>query len=39
LLNIRPEKEITPKMILDYFQSVKCWVGKKKGYQLISELV
>ena len=39
LLNIRPEKEITPKMILDYFQSVKCWVGNKKGYQLISELV
>ena len=39
LLNIHPEKEITPKMILDYFQSVKCWVGKKKGYQLISELI
>lgn len=39
LLNIRPEKEITPKMILDYFQSVKCWVGNKKGYHLISELV
>lgn len=39
LLNIHPEKEITPKMILDYFQSAKCWVGKKKGYKLISEIV
>lgn len=39
LLNIRPEKEITPKMIMDYFQSAKCWVGKNKGYHLISELV
>ena len=39
ILNIRPENKITPKMILDYFQAVKCWVGKKKGYRLITELV
>ena len=39
LLHIHPEKDITPKIIMDYFQSVKCWVGKKKGYQLVSELV
>ena len=39
LMNIHPEKEITPKIIKDYFQAVNCWVGKKKGYQLVSELV
>ena len=39
LLHIHPEKAITPKMINDYFQAVNCWVGKKKGYQLISALV
>lgn len=39
ILNIHPENKITPKMILDYFQAVKCWVGKKKGYRLITELV
>ena len=39
LLHIHPEKEITPKMINDYFQAVNCWVGKKKGYQLVSALV
>jgi len=39
LLHIHPEKEITPKIIKDYFQAVNCWVGKKKGYQLVSELV
>ena len=39
LLHIHPEKAITPKMINDYFQAVNCWVGKKKGYQLVSALV
>lgn len=39
LTNIHPEKEITPKIILDYFQAVNCWIGKKKGYMLISELI
>lgn len=39
LLHIHPEKTITPKMINDYFQAVSCWVGKKKGYQLVSALV
>ena len=39
LLLIHPEKAITPKMINDYFQAVNCWVGKKKGYQLVSALV
>lgn len=39
MLNIHPEKDITPKVILDYFQAAKCWVGKKKGYLLVSELV
>ena len=39
LLHIHPEKAITPKMIRDYFQAVNCWAGKKKGYQLVSELV
>lgn len=39
MMHIHPEKDITPKMIKDYFQSAKCWVGKKKGYQLVSGLV
>ena len=39
LLHIHPEKAITPKIINDYFQAVNCWVGKKKGYQLVSALV
>ena len=39
MMHIHPEKDITPKIIMDYFQSVKCWVGKKKGYQLVSALV
>ena len=39
LLHIHPEKEITPKIIKDYFQAVNCWVGKKKGYQLVSASV
>lgn len=39
MLAIHPEKPITPKMITDYYQAVACWVGKKKGYHLVSELV
>lgn len=39
MLAIHPEKAITPKMILDYYQAVPCWIGKNKGYQLVSELV
>jgi hypothetical protein len=39
LLKIHPEKGITPKMILDYFQATKCWISKKKGYLLVSELI
>ena len=39
MLAIHPEKPITPKMILDYYQAVPCWIGKNKGYQLVSELV
>jgi hypothetical protein len=38
-LGIHPEKAITPKIILDYYQAVPCWVGKNKGYKLVSELV
>lgn len=38
-LGIHPEKAITPKMIADYYQVVPCWVGKNKGYHLVSELV
>ena len=39
MLAIHPEKPITPKMILDYYQAAPCWVGKNKGYHLVSELV
>ena len=39
MLAIHPEKPITPKMILDYYQAASCWVGKNKGYHLVSELV
>ena len=39
LLHIHPEKDITSKMILDYFQATQCWVKKQRGYLLISELV
>lgn len=38
-LGIHPEKPITPKMILDYYQAAPCWVNKNKGYHLVSELV
>lgn len=39
MLAIHPEKAITPRVILDYYQAVPCWIGKNKGYQLVSELV
>ena len=39
LMHIHPEKDITSKMILDYFQATQCWVKKQRGYLLISELV
>lgn len=39
MLNIHPEEKIEPKLINIYYQVVPCWVGKNRGYQLISELV
>lgn len=39
MLAIHPEKPITPKMITDYYQAVACWIGKNRGYLLVSELV
>lgn len=39
ILNIHPEEDIAPKLIMLYYQAVPCWVGKKRGYQLISEIV
>ena len=39
LLHIHPEKEITSKMIKDYYQVVDWRSKKKRGYQLISELI
>lgn len=39
MLNIHPEEKIEPKLINHYYQAIPCWVGKKRGYQLISEIV
>ncbi len=39
LLNIRPEKEVKPAMIMDYFHAVPCWVRKDRGYHLVSEII
>lgn len=39
MLNIHPEKTIKGSMIKDYFQAVECWIGKERGYQLVSEIV
>lgn len=39
ILNIHPEEHIEPKLINVYYQATPCWVGKKRGYQLISEIV
>lgn len=38
-LNIHPEEDIKPKLIMLYYQAIPCWVGKKRGYQLISEII
>ena len=39
MLKIHPEENIEPKVISLYYQAIPCWVGKKRGYQLISEIV
>ena len=39
ILNIHPEKEIKPSIILDYFQAVPFKSNGKRGYRLVSELV
>jgi len=38
-LNIHPEKEIKPSIILDYFQAMPFKSNGKRGYRLVSELV
>lgn len=38
-LNIHPEKEIKPSIILDYYQAVPYKSNDKRGYYLVSELV
>lgn len=39
MLNIHPEKRIKGSMIKDYFQAIECWIGKDRGYKLVSEIV
>ena len=39
LLNIHPEKEIQPSIILDYFQAVSFKRNGKRGYNLVSEII
>lgn len=39
MLNIHPEEKIEPKLINIYYQAIPCWVGKNRGYQLITELI
>ena len=39
ILNIHPEKEIKPSIILDYYQAVPFKSNGKRGYRLVSELV
>lgn len=39
LLNIHPEKEIQPSIILDYFQAVPFKRNGKRGYKLVSEII
>ena len=39
MLNMHPEEDIEPKLIMLYYRASSCWVGKKRGYQLISEIV
>ena len=38
-LNIHPEKEIKPSIILDYFQAIPFKSNGKRGYRLVSELI
>ena len=38
-LNIHPEKEIKPSIILDYYQAVQIKKNGKRGYRLVSELI
>ena len=38
-LNIHPEKEIKPSIILDYFQAMPFKSNGKRGYRLVSELI
>ena len=38
-LNIHPEKEIKPSIILDYYQAAPYKSNDKRGYYLVSELV
>ena len=37
MLNMHPEEDIEPKLINLYYRAFPCWVGKKRGYLLISE--
>ena len=39
LLNIHPEKEIKPSIILDYFQAVPFKRNGKRGYNLVSAVI
>lgn len=39
MLNIHPEEKIEPKLINSYYRAVPCWVGKNRGYQLMTELI
>lgn len=39
ILNIHPEEDIEPKLIMLYYQAVPFKSGNIRGYQLISELV
>lgn len=39
MLNIHPEEDIEPKLIMLYYQTVPFKSGNIRGYQLISELV
>jgi hypothetical protein len=39
VLNIHPEKEIKPSIILDYFQAVPFKRNGKRGYNLVSAII
>ena len=38
-LNIHPEKEIKPSIILDYFQAVSFKSNGKRGYTIVSAII